>query len=160
MNTDSTTYISDIGQLIEANDIPYSFDTLGWKIVALVLILLFCISIILWWQHYKKNAYRRNAISNINSWVEHKAEEAPYLINLMIKKLCINLYGRRKVASLYGEEWFAFLSKNCNYTAITKTESAQYTQAIYNTAYTMSPQELNNYKIFMLYWAKKHTTNV
>ncbi len=91
--------------LYEPEAVPFTFDTLGWKVLGVVLVLL----ILVWGfkaiKKYKKNAHRRNALAVV--------EQSPSTetIFVLLKQLAIETYGREKVGAMYGVSWFQFLDK-------------------------------------------------
>jgi hypothetical protein len=71
---DTITYNS-IGQLIEPDPIGYSFNTPGWYMVLVLLMLVAIIIGIVQYRKYKKNAYRREAVRKIESIAQQKNVE-------------------------------------------------------------------------------------
>ena len=71
--------------------------------------------------------------------------------------MAIQLFGREKVASLYGTEWFEFLI-----TTITNSQSdssenfSDFSKALYSSDYQLSEKELNEFVEFAILWIKKH----
>lgn len=160
MNQDTTIFSSDIGQLIEPENISFSFNTLGWKMVGLLILVCFLLAIVLWWRHYRKNEYRRTLIKQINYAFLDESTHAPSFIDKIIKRTCLDLYGREKVAALYGEAWFTFLDTTMPTGHVSKTYYDLFTRAIYDRAYNMTPGEISEFRSFMLTWADKHHANV
>lgn len=147
-------YSSDIGQIIEPNAISYSFNTPGWYMLAGLVLL----SLLIWggirWRIYAKNAYRREALQMINSIAEQQHTDPYYAINRVLKIMCIQLFGRREVAALYGKEWFSFLLSKT--TAEQQTEIypvESFSKAIYNPRPKEDAQAFNDFATF---WILNH----
>ena len=101
----------DIQGIIEPSPVPFTFDTLGWKIVGLILLLILIRIAYKAYQRYQKNAYKREAIDLISS-LEKNAEDVPFeTVSTALKKVALISYGRETVAALYGLSWLAFLQE-------------------------------------------------
>ena len=62
-------------------------------------------------QRYRRNRYRREAIKLIDK-IDPAAEGAATAIARIVKRTALAVYDRKDVASLYGEEWAAFLVRS------------------------------------------------
>ena len=101
----------DIQGIIEPSPVPFTFDTLGWKIVGLILLLILIRIAYKAYQRYQKNAYKRDAIKLISS-LEKNTENVPFeTVSTALKKVALISYGRETVAALYGLSWLAFLQE-------------------------------------------------
>ena len=50
-----------MGGILEPEPLPFSFDTLGWKILGALILIGLCIILIRQIKRYQKNTYRREA---------------------------------------------------------------------------------------------------
>jgi hypothetical protein len=158
---ETSAYNSTIGQLIEPESIAYSFNTPGWYLVfgLLVLIALF-IAILQYWK-YRKNAYRREAVEQIKDFIQQKNENVVFELNELLKRMTIALYGRKKVASLYGLEWFNFLVSTTNKQSLVSTDSFnEFTKALYNTSYELTETQRTELTEYVILWVENHRINV
>lgn len=158
---ETSTYNSTIGQLIEPESIAYSFNTLGWYLVfgLLVLLVLF-VAIRQYWK-YRKNAYRREAVTQIKDFIQQKNENLVFELNELLKRMTIMLYGRKKVASLYGLEWFNFLVSTSNKQSSVSTENFnEFTKALYNNSYELTETQKTELAEFAILWVENHRINV
>ncbi len=91
--------------LYEPEAVPFTFDTVGWKIVGVMLVLLVLIMSYKAIKTYKKNANRRKALAVL--------QQSPSIetIFILLKQLAIEAYGRQEVSALYGISWLQFLDK-------------------------------------------------
>lgn len=154
------TYNSSIGKLIEPERIAYSFNTLGWMIVLGILLLSLILLLLIRWRKYQKNAYRREAITAINNILLDAKQHNYFLINELLKKTSIKRYGRRKVAPLYGVEWFKFLKSTIVSKDIPDFDFEAFTIAIYQQGNTIDNELTLDFKEFALLWVNKHSSNV
>ncbi|MCK5816357.1 MAG: DUF4381 domain-containing protein [Flavobacteriaceae bacterium] len=103
----------------EPEPIYFSFETIGWKIMAIIAFFLMIIFTYKWMQHYKKNAYRRVAINQLSS-INIESNKNINKIAILLKSVAITAYGRKEVAALYGDEWLLFLESKGQNTSFTK----------------------------------------
>ncbi|WP_417444416.1 DUF4381 domain-containing protein [Joostella sp.] len=92
-------------KLYEPDPIPFTFETVGWKILAVIVVLVLCISAYFMIRNYRRNAYRREALNKlkvVNSIGETLA---------ILKIVAIRTFGRDEVGSLYGKSWLEFLDR-------------------------------------------------
>ncbi|TRZ42008.1 DUF4381 domain-containing protein [Robertkochia solimangrovi] len=92
-------------KLYEPPKVQFSFETYGWMVLLIILILLLMYLI---WRFIQKDRYRRIAIRNL----EHLAkdnENSALGILILLKNLAMDVYGRESIAALNGEDWFSFL---------------------------------------------------
>lgn len=105
----------ELGPLIEPEAVKFTFDTPGWYVLA-GLILLFAIILSLkWFKNYKKNAYRRKAIKEIESNKQSEINE----VLVLLKIVATTTFGRKEVAQLHGNEWLQFLESKAKNTPFT-----------------------------------------
>ncbi|QZE13954.1 DUF4381 domain-containing protein [Halosquirtibacter laminarini] len=99
------------------HDIPFTPETIGWKIVGFVLLLLSIYIIYIRVKNYKKKEYRRVAkhhIKNITKELEHKRVSQEIWSRSILNQLKIVLiqsFGRENVASLTGGMMVQFLNE-------------------------------------------------
>ena len=148
---------TNIGELIEPEAINYSFDTLGWYFVAAGLFIAIFIFVSLRIRMYRRNAYRRQAIKQIEMLKDSDGLSVIYEINKLIKITAIDLYGRLRVGSLHGAEWFDFLTMSMNSEADYNFEA--FNQALYNPSIS-SLKSRNEFIEFACLWFTKHKVHV
>lgn len=130
----------DMGPLYEPDPVGFSFETPGWYVLG-IFILLVAISLLFkWLKGYRKNAYRREALKSISE-IEQNSQsynDANLLkdILVLLKLVAIEAFGRQQVAQLYGNNWLEFLESKGKNTPFT-----DYEQHIVNTLYDTIPVE-------------------
>lgn len=102
---------NEILGIIEPEAIPYSFATLGWKIVGIILLFFLTYLIYKAYLRYQKNAYKREAIELLLSLEKNKEIISFETISTTLKKVALISYGRDTVAALYGLNWLTFLQE-------------------------------------------------
>lgn len=154
------THNSSIGQLIEPERIGYSFNTPGWFLVFGLVLVCLLIYLFFRWRKYIKDAYRREATTSIEKIFLSPQQQGIFQTNETLKKICIKLYGRRQVASLYGEEWFEFLDSTTKAKVTHDYDFELFTKAIYQQDDSINNKLILDFKEFALGWVKNHQRNV
>lgn len=124
----------ELGALLEASPVSFSFDTIGWKILFGMIVLFSIAMLYRYYKTYKKNAYRREAVRNIIKLAEvHQSSHVSLISEIMfqLKQTALQTYNRAEVASLKGEEWLRFLDKKGKTTHFLKDGNI-ITQALYD----------------------------
>jgi len=76
--------------------------------VLLVIILAVVLALFLWWWRARqRNAYRRAGLALLENAGTTRD------INIILKRVALAAFPRPTVASLYGDEWVAFLEGTC-----------------------------------------------
>ncbi|WP_066220878.1 DUF4381 domain-containing protein [Formosa haliotis] len=157
---DATT-ASDLamGDIIEPAPVPFTFDTIGWKIVFALMILLLVFIGYKIYKHYKKKQYLREAIAQIQV-LQHQTDlDAVSFINAVmfqLKQTALQTFGRQQVAGLHGADWLQFLDdkvQGSNY----KGDEALILAAVYK--HEVSDSASFNRELFSnksINWIRKH----
>lgn len=92
-------------EIYEPQSVPFTFETMGWKLLGAVILLGFIIASYVFVRNYIKNAYRREAIKKltINTTVSE--------VLVVLKMVALQSFGREEVGRLYGKPWLEFLDK-------------------------------------------------
>ena len=148
----------ELGPILEPDPIEFSFDTWGWYFVGILLILVCFFFALRQIKHYKKNAYRREALKELNQVNPSKSnnELGQQLTELLIilKVTAFKAYGRKNVATLYGKPWLLFLESKAKNTPFSKFEPI-ISRAIYKNE-TPDNKELNELKNLSKKWILTH----
>ena len=158
---ETETYNSAVGALIEPDPIGYSFNTSGWYIVLGILLLTVLLIAFIQYRKYKNNAYRREAIKNIDTILQKKENKVVFEINVLLKAIALQIFGREKVANLNGLDWFLFLNSTMNSEhSVAKIDMEKWTTALYNPGERLDDKTLNEWADFAILWIKNHRVNV
>ena len=109
------TALASLQELPLPAAVSYAPQTIGWAVVALVLLALALFSAWLGWRRYEKQRYRRVALEElkrIEAQVKREDERNAALAAIapLIKRTALAVAPRERVASLSGAEWLAFLA--------------------------------------------------
>ncbi len=94
--------------------VSYAPQTIGWWILAGVLVCAIGVAVFFILRHRKANAYRREAIRELRALsprihTEKVAEDAFKDLAALVRRTALAAYPRERVASLHGEDWLTFL---------------------------------------------------
>jgi len=93
--------------LYEPPSVPFTFETVGWEIVGLLLVLILVVAAAFWVRRYIRNRYRREALKQLKQYQAGSWQvEQVYLV---LKQSAIHAYGRTTAGKLYGSDWLKFL---------------------------------------------------
>lgn len=107
-------------KIIEPSPITFSFNTPAWYFTGIVILIIAIVLFVRWLIKYHSNAYRREAIRELNKY--ELIEKPQLLIEVLsiLKLVAIKSYGRNQVAVLSGNEWFQFLESSSNKTSFSE----------------------------------------
>lgn len=148
----------DQWQVLEPESIPFTFNTIGWLVLVIVLCLLTISFVIIFAYRFVKNKYRRDAIASIASLSSEDKNEL-YGVAKILKKLAIDIYGRSSVASLNGVEWIDFLNSKVKKQCFSSPESSKVYESLDNEAVIISDTEKDEFVVCVRYWVKNHLVN-
>jgi len=154
-----------VGKLIEPAPVPFSFGAPGWYVVwGLALILLiFCIYLLV--MHYKSNRYRRQALLFLaNTEDKFSARQAfgelVYETHMLIKRIAMSRYGRRKVSGLRGDEWTSFINTTWREKSFNNDDDELLSQSIYKPLVPVSTEQATAFTKKARRWIKKHKKHI
>ncbi|UCS92069.1 DUF4381 domain-containing protein [Echinicola marina] len=110
--TNDTTAVAQLlhgAELYEPAAVDFSFETIGWWGLGLLLLLVTLILGYFGLRRYWKNKYRREALDRIKRVAEE--EQLTTEVFVVLKNTAIKAFGRRRVGGLYDHDWLAFLEK-------------------------------------------------
>lgn len=93
-----------LDDLYEPPPVAFTFETIGWNVLAGVVVVGLFVWGLLSLRAYIKNRYRREAISKIS---QLQGDFNGVLV--VLKQVAIYRFGREQVARLTGREWLEFL---------------------------------------------------
>ncbi len=108
--TQPVTLIDLLDRLIEAPEPqPVSMmpQTWGWVVVVAILLLAGVVIAVRLRRRYRANAYRRDALRELDA-----ARHDPAAIADILRRTALAAYPRRNVAGLAGEDWLRFLDEH------------------------------------------------
>ncbi len=139
--------IENIGELIEPEKLEMTFSTPGWYAVYVLVCLIIVFIIYKSILHWRKNKYRRSAISKIKN---QKDTISVSDINEIIKIVAIQSYERKDVANLSLESWVEFLNSKSKIIFNKKSFEFIYTNK------EIDKKSLESFVNDSVYWIGKH----
>jgi len=128
----------------------------GWWILVLALLLLGATLAYLLYQRYRRNAYRRRALRQLQSLqLDYlaKSDTGLYLsqINALLKSAALMAYPRTEVAAQHGEAWRTFLNRSL-------PPAEQLQPAFNDAAYQKTCPEIDVVQVHRAaqHWIKRH----
>jgi hypothetical protein len=154
-----------VGKLIEPAPVPFSFGAPGWYVLGGLGLLLLALCIYLLVKHYRSNLYRRRALAFLSDTESRfSTKEAfgdlVYETHMLIKRIAMSRYGRKKVSSLRGDEWISFINTTWHDKAFDNNDEELLTQTIYKPKVPVSAGQATAYTKKARRWIKKHKKNI
>lgn len=148
-----------LGPIIDANPVPFTMETLGWKIIFgfLAIVLLFLAFKL--FRRYQKNIYRRKAVKDIQDLVKDKPEVSGALISqimFLLKQTALETYGRKTVASVKGEDWLNFLDDKAAKPLFINNRSVIFSAVYKNEFHKNENFNINHFAEASINWIKHH----
>lgn len=106
-------------------------QTLGWKILFLLIALG------LGWiayrkvQHWWVNRYRYESLDALNTVASLPAEQQAEAVSFILKRCAIYAFGAEQVAPLHGSQWLGFLSSTCEGVSFDNDMGQRWQQAVF-----------------------------
>jgi hypothetical protein len=132
--------------------VSFSFETIGWEVLGVVLILLLIATTWLWVRSYRRNAYRRAALRQLELYRQGSWNVQDVL--LLLKKSAIHAYGRSHTGNLFGHDWLAFLDGSAKDVQLLKLEQ-EIAAAVYQNR-SLSPEASHDLLVNARNWIKTH----
>lgn len=156
---DSQSSELELGAILEPEPISFSFNTIGWKILLVLLIFLIIYVGYRIFVTYRNNKYKRNAVAEIEALVKNNEQPLNSFITsvlIILKQTALQSYTRVEVASLQGDEWLSFLDEKVPCSNFTAYKTA-ITDAIYSkTLLTKADFNKEEFTQLTIKWIKKH----
>ena len=148
-----------LNPIIDADPVQFTMDTIGWKILFILLFFALVIMIYTYYLRFKKRAYRREAVSKIKELtLDNKSSTSILISQIMfeLKQTALQSYDRKTVAALEGEKWLHFLDKKINQSYFIK-HHAIIVRAVYKDEFKKSNSfNLNDFADMSINWIKNH----
>lgn len=106
MDTDQYS-LNNLRDIVLPDPPPFWPPAAGvWVALGIAVAIMFFIG---WWLHEsrKRNAYRKAGLALMDK------VRTSYDVSVVLKRVALAVFPREQVASLYGDDWVAFLHKTC-----------------------------------------------
>lgn len=146
-----------IGDILEPDPLPFTFETIGWKILGVLLLIVAIVLFYKWIKLYITNKYRREAIDQLQLIEAQETENQNKInqLNIILKQVAIITFGRQQVAQLYGEDWLLFLDSKYKKGEFLKYAN-NFSDALYNNK-TVDQATLNSIVKLTKTWIREHS---
>ena len=107
--------LKDFSQIVLPQDISWIPQTLGWKCLAAVLLVVLAYYLSRKLRKHYQNRYRREGVARLKAVRE--CDDSQTLVselNQVLKLVAMAGYPRTAVASLSGQAWTGFLNQQCD----------------------------------------------
>ncbi|MCX7546648.1 DUF4381 domain-containing protein [Xanthomarina sp. F1114] len=148
----------ELGNIMEPDPIAFSFNTIGWKVVFVILGVLILYGIYRLYLKYKHNQYRRDAVAEIKTLKQDpKLPEMLFITKcvFILKRTALQSYQREKVASLEGDAWLEFLDAEVRGSHF-KTYKEDIANAVYKETFNNTNFNKEAFFQMSLKWIKHH----
>lgn len=146
-----------IKDIVPPNPIPFSFNTYGWHIMEGLTVLVLFGLIILYLYNRKKNAYRREALSDLIKVTAFSPNDI-LAIDTILKRTAITAYPKDNAGSLISDDWYNYLAGKVKKQIINIKEFQSVHLYMYsgNKDYIINEKTFKNFVEFSKYWIRKH----
>lgn len=128
----------------------------GWWLLIVLLLLAISAVAFLLLRRYRRNAYRRKALSQLEqlrqAHLQHQ-DDAVYLAgtNALLKSVALRAYPRRDVAACSGDAWLDFLNGSCS-------KAGRFPAGFVTAAYRKQCPAIDMEQLYesAVYWIKRH----
>lgn len=103
--------LSRLADIVVPPPVPWWPPAPGWWMVAAALLAVIFILVIAGVQHRHRNAYRRQALAEIDALGPVVDATDLSALSAILKRSALVAYRREQVASLTGSEWLGFLDR-------------------------------------------------
>lgn len=132
-------------------------QTIGWKIVFLIVFALLC-----WWsyrraQHWWMHRYRGECLRALEAIeASYAPDRQAQEISFVLKQCAIYAYGADRVAPLYGVDWLEFLDLSCDQSAFRSEDGKAWQSALLSPEQGLADSARANILSQAKIWVKHH----
>jgi len=156
--------ISNLNPIFVPEPVQFEPVTIGWYILATILLLLAIFITYRVIKKWRENSYRRLAIKqlkkiNVSLIPTDNCYKAIQQISILLKRVALKSYPRKSVASLYGNEWITFLTKKSKRIKFHPSTTKIITESVYKSsgsAEDVNREELNDFVTDVKKWIGGH----
>ena len=162
------TTLANLREIPLPPPVPYIPQTIGWVVVALLLLVI--LAYIGWrvYQRHLKNRYRRDALAELAA-IERKvranasSREGLCELPALVKRTALAFAPREEIAGLTGRAWLAFLDRTYPAAGFVDGPGRLLSQLAYETGAgidTLREDDVNNLLVLIRKWIARHHARV
>jgi hypothetical protein len=144
--------LSNLRDLAIPEPIPWWPPAPGWYFVIAFLVAVLLVIATRLLIRYRRNAYRRAALSELRRLGPREAAVLPALL----KRTALAAYPRRDIASLNGRSWLEFLDRTAGTTAFTRTHGAALLDLAYRPGTALDAKQFRELSVATRHWIRSH----
>jgi len=143
-----------LGDPISPNPVTFSFDAIGWTILAYGLILTILLLAIIKVRIYRRNAYRRNAIGLITGYRGGLRDKAKYS-NQILRRVALAVLPRTDVSKPL-KEFLQVLNNRLSKPVFEERDIHLFETLNYGDEGSLNDTDLEAHLVKVEYWIKHH----
>lgn len=146
--------LSSLHEINAPDAINWWPQTLGWQLILLLICvyLLYRVGLVL--RRYNHNAYRRGAQAELMKLSDDSANLA--LMPQILRSTALYAFERNQVAPVIGHKWEQWLDQQCKGADFSGQYQGLLDQLTYSAQPKISTEQLNAFKLHILFWIKHH----
>ena len=120
-------------------------QTLAWKVIGFVVLVMAIRHVVKKINHYKANAYRREALAWVEQLPRYQQGQTSMefrQLPALVKKVALIAYGREVVNSIPSEHWETWLDQQCEKTAFATQHKRELAQLAYAPELILSEEQM------------------
>jgi len=157
----TTQALADLQELPLPAAVSYRPQTIGWAFVGATVVTAAAIAAWRWWQRWRANAYRRDALREMADLEQRLASPethaaAAHALPALVKRTALACTARERVARLSEDEWLAFLDRTCPPGGFAAGPGLWLPRLAYETGAEPSDSELQDLIALVRRWITHH----
>ena len=147
-------WMSNLEEIELPESVPFTPETIGWYLLAGLLVLALLWLAWRFWKRWQADAYRREALRELGEIEGSSPERLPELL----KRVALAAFPRTQVAELSGDAWLGFLDRTLGTTEFSRGAGRVLPDLAYDSgaASAMSREERANLFALARRWIQKH----
>jgi len=141
------------------NTIDWWPQTVAWQILFVAVLVYIGVKVYRAIEKYQNNAYRRDALTWIQSLPAYRTVEPDsnyQQLPSLLRKVALSAYKRDEVCALSNESWLQWLDQQCEKTNFTQIPSSTLNQLAYGPNYDVDVNTMDNIVTEITLWVKHH----
>lgn len=160
--------LSALQELPLPSPVPYTPQTVGWWMVAALLLLLLAWLGWRWYMHRQANRYRTEALGELERIAQdlvqktgaHERQALGACLAALVKRVALVSAPRQAIASLSGEAWLQWLDQTLPRAGFLDAPGRLLPQLAYGGAQEVEPQALQALLTLLRRWIKEHRVHL
>ena len=163
--SDAAATLEQLAEIPLPAPVPYTPQTIGWLVVAILLVA--CAGY-LGWRLYKRraaNQYRRAALEELAAIVQRSGDPSARSAALaalpaLVKRTALACEPRAQIASLSATEWLAFLDRTLTPGSFTSGPGALLQRIAYDDPSSIPDDQIAGLVALLQRWIERHHARV